>query len=208
MTQARRPAPAARRPARRPGLDGAKGADPRRRLVAVGILVAMVMSLFAGRLLQLQGVEAAAYAATAEAERLRTVTIPATRGAITDANGIALATTVDAVNVTADQTQIADPVAVAAALAPVLGEPIKTLANRLDGDLRFAYVAKEVTPEAVGRGCRAAAARHLQRADRQAGVPAGLARCRRARVRRQRRARARRAWSTAGTRSWPARTAK
>jgi cell division protein FtsI (penicillin-binding protein 3) len=121
-------------------------ADSRRRLVALGIMVAMVMSLFAGRLLQLQGVEAAAYAATAEAERLRTVTIPATRGAITDSHGIALATTVDAVHVTADQTQIADPVAVAAALAPVLRQPIDVLTERLDGDLRFAYVAKEVTP--------------------------------------------------------------
>jgi cell division protein FtsI (penicillin-binding protein 3) len=115
-------------------------------VVALGIMVAMVMSLFAGRLLQLQGVEAAAYAATAEAERLRTVTIPATRGAITDSHGIALATTVDAVHVTADQTQIADPVAVAAALVPVLGEPIDELRERLDGDLRFAYVAKEVSP--------------------------------------------------------------
>lgn len=115
-------------------------------MVALGIMVAMVMSLFAGRLLQLQGVEAAAYAATAEAERLRTVTIPATRGAITDSHGIALATTVDAVHVTADQTQIADPVAVAAALVPVLGEPIDELRERLDGDLRFAYVAKEVSP--------------------------------------------------------------
>ncbi len=140
MTQARR---STRRAPSRPR----KAGDPRRRLVTVGILVAMVMSLFAGRLLQLQGVEAAAYAATAEAERLRTVTIPATRGTITDANGVALATTVDAVNVTADQTQIADPVAVAAALAPVLGEPIKAIYNRIDGDLRFAYVAKEVTPK-------------------------------------------------------------
>jgi cell division protein FtsI (penicillin-binding protein 3) len=106
----------------------------------------MIMSLFAGRLVQLQGVEAAAYAATAEAERLRTVTIAATRGAITDAHGIALATTVDAVNVTADQTQIADPVAVAAALAPVLGEPLKAISARLDGEARFAYVAKQITP--------------------------------------------------------------
>ncbi len=132
--------------ARRRGGTSRRVTDPRRRLVAVGILVGMVMSLFAGRLLQLQGVEAAAYAATAEAERLRTVTMPATRGAITDVHGIALATTVDAVNVTADQTQVGDPVAVAAALAPVLGEPIKTLRDLLDGDLRFAYIAKEVTP--------------------------------------------------------------
>ncbi len=136
MSQARRsPPPSVRTPV-----------DPRRRLVAVGLGVAMVLSLFAGRLLQLQGVEAAAYAATAEAERLRTATIPATRGTITDTHGIALATTVDAVNVTADQTQISDPVAVAAALGPVLDEPLETLRKRLDGDLRFAYVAREVTP--------------------------------------------------------------
>ncbi|MCZ3387916.1 MAG: penicillin-binding protein 2 [Actinomycetia bacterium] len=137
----------ARRPTRRAPSRQRKTGDPRRRLVTVGILVAMVMSLFAGRLLQLQGVEAAAYAATAEAERLRTVTIPATRGTITDANGVALATTVDAVTITADQTQIADPVAVAAALAPVLGEPIKAIYNLINGDLRFAYVAREVTPK-------------------------------------------------------------
>lgn len=135
MTQARRPPRAPR-----------ATVDPRRRLLAVGLGVAIVLSLFAGRLLQLQGVEAAAYAATAEAERLRTVTIPATRGAITDTHGIALTTTVDAVNVTADQTQISDPLAVAAALAPVLDERLETLRQRLSGDARFAYVAKEVTP--------------------------------------------------------------
>ena len=122
-------------------------ADPRRRLVTLGVLVAMVMSLFMGRLLQLQGVEAAAYAATAEQERLRSVTIPATRGTITDANGIALATTVDAVNVTADQTQIADPVAVAAALAPILDKPIRDVETLLDGDRNYSLVARSVTPK-------------------------------------------------------------
>jgi cell division protein FtsI (penicillin-binding protein 3) len=120
-------------------------------LVIVGILVAMVMSLFMGRLLQLQGIEAAAYAATAEEERVRTVTIPATRGSITDANGVALATTVDAVNVTADQRQIADPVAVAAALAPVLDEPIGKLHKRLDGDLVYSLIARSVTPRVWGK---------------------------------------------------------
>ena len=114
--------------------------------MTVGILVAMVMSLFVGRLLQLQGVEAAAYAATAEQERLRSVTIPATRGSITDADGVALATTVDAVDITADQNQIADPLAVAAALAPVLKQPVEVLRDRLDGDENFVYVERWVTP--------------------------------------------------------------
>ncbi len=113
---------------------------------AVGIVVAMIMSLFAGRLLQLQGVEASAYAASASEERLRTVTIAATRGAITDSDGIALATTVDAVNVTADQTQVSDPLSVAAALAPVVKVDIDTLVERLTGDARFAYIVQDVSP--------------------------------------------------------------
>jgi len=114
--------------------------------MAVGIGVAVVMSLFAGRLVQLQGLEASAYAETAAAERLRTVTIPATRGAITDTHGTALATTVDTYHITADQTQIADPLSVAAALAPVLKVSIRSLSERLTGDAVFAYVEKDVNP--------------------------------------------------------------
>jgi cell division protein FtsI (penicillin-binding protein 3) len=121
-------------------------ADSRRRVSVVGIVVAMIMSVFAGRLLQLQGVEAAAYAATAEEEGQRTVTIPATRGTITDDKGVALATTVAAVNVTADQTQVTDPVSVAAALAPVVHIDLQTLVQRLTGDARFAYIDEDVTP--------------------------------------------------------------
>ena len=120
--------------------------EPRRRVTAVGIVVAIVLSLFAGRLLQLKGLEASAYAATAAAERTRTVTIPATRGAITDVNGVPLATTVDAVNITADQTQVADPLSVAAALAPVVGIDMDVLRKRLTGAHNFAYIAQDVSP--------------------------------------------------------------
>jgi cell division protein FtsI (penicillin-binding protein 3) len=112
----------------------------------VGIVVAIVLSLFAGRLLQLQGLEASAYAETASNERLRTVSIPATRGAITDVHGVPLATTVDAVNITADQTQVGDPLSVAAALAPVVGVDMDKLRERLTGDARFAYIVEDVTP--------------------------------------------------------------
>ncbi|MEO8328485.1 MAG: penicillin-binding transpeptidase domain-containing protein, partial [Candidatus Nanopelagicales bacterium] len=120
--------------------------EPRRRVTAVGICLAIVLSLFVGRLVQLQGLEASAYAETASAERLRTVTIPATRGAITDIHGVALATTVDAVDITADQTQVSDPLSVAAALAPVVKVDLDELRGRLTGNEDFAYVAKNVSP--------------------------------------------------------------
>jgi cell division protein FtsI (penicillin-binding protein 3) len=111
------------------------------------LLLAVVLSLFAGRLVQLQGLDATTYASEAEAGRLRTAVLPATRGTITDRNGVALATTVEAVNVTADQTLVTDPAAEAAALAPVLGIDAATLQATLTGTKRFAYVAKAVTPE-------------------------------------------------------------
>ena len=120
--------------------------DPRRRITAVGIFVAMALSLFAGRLVQLQGLEASAYAETASAERLQTVDIPATRGEITDVHGVPLATTVDAVNITADQTQVGDPLSVAAALAPVVGVDMDILRDHLTGESNGANVLDEVTP--------------------------------------------------------------
>ena len=105
------------------------------------------MSIFAGRLLQLQAVEAPAYAAQAEADRLRTVQLLATRGEITDINGTVLATSVAAKNVTVDQTLVSDPAAEAMALSPLLGIDASTLVQRLTGTRRYNVVAKQITPQ-------------------------------------------------------------
>jgi cell division protein FtsI (penicillin-binding protein 3) len=121
-------------------------ADPGRRLRAVGLVLAMVLSLFVGRLVQLQGIEAKAYADTASAQRLRTVVLPAERGEITDVHGVPLATTVKAVNITADQTQITDPMSEAVALSPIVKAPVSDLVGRLTGTARFSYVAQGVSP--------------------------------------------------------------
>jgi cell division protein FtsI (penicillin-binding protein 3) len=109
-------------------------------------VLAFVLSLFGARLVQLQGLDAPTYAAEAEQGRLRTVTLPAARGTITDRNGIALATTVAAVNITSDQTKVVDPAATAAVLAPVLKLDPTLLREKLTGDARFVYLAKAVTP--------------------------------------------------------------
>ncbi len=111
------------------------------------MLLAVVLSLFGGRLVQLQGLDATAYADEAAASRLRTVNLPATRGDITDRNGVALATTVDAVNVTADQTLVEKPAETAALLAPLIGADVASLESRLTGDRRFVYLAKGITPK-------------------------------------------------------------
>ena len=112
-----------------------------------------MLSLFGARLVQLQGLDAPTYAAEAEQGRLRTVSLPAARGTITDRNGVALATTVAAVNITSDQTKVVDPAATARALAPVLKMDAAELQAKLTGDARFVYVAKTVAP-AVWRKVR------------------------------------------------------
>lgn len=124
-------------------------ADSSRRLRAALAVLAILLSVFAARLVQIQGLDASAYAAEAEAARLRHVTLPAVRGTITDRNGVALATSVDAVNITADQVLLAEEAGVrpvARALAPVLGVQLGALERRLTGDSRFVYVAKKVPP--------------------------------------------------------------
>ncbi|HYO41105.1 MAG TPA: penicillin-binding protein 2 [Nocardioidaceae bacterium] len=105
MTSGRRPAPSTRRPSR------GRSASPARRRSAslvrlrVGFLViAMVVSVFAARLLQLQGVDAQAYVAKARAEGVVTVSLPATRGTVTDRNGTPLASSVDGLMLVADPT--------------------------------------------------------------------------------------------------------
>lgn len=139
--------PARRQPPRLPAT--LRLGDGHRRLRATVAVLALVLSLFGARLLQLQGLDAPTYAAAAEQGRLRTVVLPAVRGSITDRNGVALATTVDAVNITADQTIIeeySDPAATARVLAPVLGLDARVLQQRLTGEARFIYVAKKVSP--------------------------------------------------------------
>ena len=68
------------------------------------IVVAIGLSLCAGRLLQLQGFDSSSYPADA---LLRTLPLLPARGQITDRNGLVLASTQPAVAVTADPTLVA-----------------------------------------------------------------------------------------------------
>lgn len=110
-----------------------------------------MLTLFGGRLVELQAVKGEALASAALDQRLRTQTIPADRGAILDDGGEPLALTAEARNLTADQTLVTDPAAVAAQLGPILGAAPDVLAQRLTGDRRFIYVAKGLTPETWDR---------------------------------------------------------
>jgi cell division protein FtsI (penicillin-binding protein 3) len=111
------------------------------------IFVVLVFVVYASRLVQIQGVQAPVLAQDATQGRIRTVIIPASRGEITDRNGVPLATTIDAVNVTSDQTLVHNPTAVAKQIAAVLHTDWRKYVASLTGTHRFAYVAKGLSPD-------------------------------------------------------------
>ena len=136
-----RPQPPAGRPAVR-----RKRGSVHLRLRLGFLVIAMVLSIFGARLVQLQGIDPKSYAAMAAAEGLVEVTLPAARGDILDRNGEPLAASVDGLMVVADPYMTQDR-------APELA---KFLANRLDVDYfrtlnrlrekgsRFEFIARRV----------------------------------------------------------------
>ncbi|WP_344571173.1 penicillin-binding protein 2, partial [Streptomyces caniferus] len=151
------PRPPARRPVRpRSGTPALRLGSPRPRLRLVSLALTLVMLVFVVRLFQVQAVDAGAFAAKANENRYVPVKLAAERGAITDRNGVDLATTVDAYDITADpsllapaKTKIDDaPQRAAALLAPILGEDKATLAAKLDQPkARYVLLARQRTPQ-------------------------------------------------------------
>jgi cell division protein FtsI (penicillin-binding protein 3) len=110
------------------------------------VLIAMVLSVFGVRLVQLQGVDSKALAAEAVANSLVTVVLPAERGDILDRNGQPLAQSVDGLMVVADPAQTAERApAIATFLARELGlDYFDTLQRLRKTDSRFQYLARRV----------------------------------------------------------------
>ncbi|MEN3583605.1 penicillin-binding protein 2 [Streptomyces sp. ZYX-F-203] len=136
--------------------------SPRPRLRLIGIALALVLIAFVVRLFQVQAVQAGTYAARAEQNRYVVHTLPAERGGITDRNGVALATTVDAYDITADPTMFTEervgvddgPERAAELLAPVLDEDREELSALLrpeNEELRYVRLARGRTPQVWNR---------------------------------------------------------
>jgi cell division protein FtsI (penicillin-binding protein 3) len=106
----------------------------------------MVVSVFAARLFQLQGVDAKAYVARAQSEGVVTVDLPASRGQITDRNGVPLAQSVDGMMIVADPTMTTKH---ASAIATILARRLDVdyfdvLARLRKPDTHFQYLARRV----------------------------------------------------------------
>ncbi|CAO5167805.1 cell division protein FtsI (penicillin-binding protein 3) [Frankia sp. AiPs1] len=115
------------------------------------VLMVGLLAILGLRLTQLQGISASKYAAQAEAQRLRTIVLPAARGAITDRTGHTLAQHVDLRAVYANPSNIKNAGATAVRLAPLLGESADTLVKLMTVDpaknIKFVYLARRLTPD-------------------------------------------------------------
>ncbi|WP_335973830.1 peptidoglycan D,D-transpeptidase FtsI family protein [Streptomyces sp. CA2R106] len=129
----------------------------RPRLRLVGVVLTLVMSVFVVRLLQVQAVDASAYAAKAAVNRWVTHEVTADRGTITDRSGVDLATTVDAFDITADpylftpaQAKVKDaPQQAAQLLAPIVGGDATKIAQQLaTPKSRYQIIAQQQSPQA------------------------------------------------------------
>ncbi len=124
------------------------------------VVMLFVLSMFGGRLIQLQGLDASALAAAAMTVREARHTELAKRGDITDSTGNVLATTVERRNILVDQTLVAgyQPrqgehatgaglAGAAQDLAPLLGMSVEEATRRLTGTNRGFTLAADVTPQ-------------------------------------------------------------
>jgi cell division protein FtsI (penicillin-binding protein 3) len=118
------------------------------RLWSAFCIVAFVISLFAARLIQLQGVDASNYAALALKADAATVILEAPRADIYDRNGVPLAQSVDSSRLVADPTYTT-PYAtqIAAALHHRLGvDYIAALDLLRKPDTRYVLLARHIEP--------------------------------------------------------------
>ncbi|WP_449290133.1 peptidoglycan D,D-transpeptidase FtsI family protein [Nonomuraea purpurea] len=128
--------------------------SPRRRINIGLIGMTFVLSIFAGRLIQMQGLDSKVYQEAAAGQRQHTQDIPAKRGSITDVNGHALAVTVEAREISIDPSKVpaAARANVAAILARHLGKNEQEIAAKLARtSTRYQLLARDVDPVVASR---------------------------------------------------------
>jgi cell division protein FtsI (penicillin-binding protein 3) len=116
------------------------------------LAIVFVLTLFAARLVQVQGLEAGRYRVLASQQRDKTVTLPAVRGSITGADGEVLAMTVETYLVYADPPLMpaADQAQVATRLATYINVPAYQILQLIQHPTSPQYVvlAKGVSEQA------------------------------------------------------------
>ena len=123
--------------------------------MALLVIISLAFIAVVVRLTVVQGFSAKRYEVFGLSQRMEKIKLPAERGAILDRNMAELAVSTRRQTVWADPSVVADPIAAARALAPVLKVDEDVLRDKLDADdTAFVYLARKVddaVAEAVKR---------------------------------------------------------
>ncbi len=116
------------------------------RLKGGFVIAAMVTSVFATRLVQLQGIDASNYASLAKLEGVRTLQLPATRGDILDRNGVPLASSKEGRMIIANpKVTTADAPQIATIVSKTVGADYFDVLEKLqEPNSQFEYLARRV----------------------------------------------------------------
>ena len=156
-----RPRAGAPRPAAGRGQTSVRGRRVRRNRAAVGnprmrgkialIVLLSMLAIAGGKLVTIQAIDPAGYAAKSEAQRTRTISLLAQRGSITDRNGTALAFTVEGRAVAARPALFTDDAqrrAVASILVADVGGglTVDDVMAKLTSGKTYVYLARNLMP--------------------------------------------------------------
>jgi cell division protein FtsI (penicillin-binding protein 3) len=120
-----------------------------RRIGAIFGLFFVLLVLAAGRTVYLGVVRGATLRKVASNEQLSNETVIAPRGTITDRNGVDLAVSEPAQEISADPYLITDPLEAAKQLAPLLGETQASVLRKLSERTGFVYLARALPAKAA-----------------------------------------------------------
>ncbi len=132
-------------------LESAGAADTthgrKRRVMLVVVLLAVGYMGVVAKLFYLQVIDKSFLAKKALKQQQELVELPPKRGTIYDSTGAELAVSVEADSLYGVPANARDPREVAAAIAPVLGLNKKSVEKKLEGDKKFVWLARQVSPD-------------------------------------------------------------
>lgn len=119
----------------------------RRRLIAFLVVVTLLFAAALLRVVLLQTVEASSFSSYGESQRLRSIVLPAARGALFDRNGVELAVSVPSYSVWADPRLMKDRNAAVGQLVGTLGiegRDLESLVQQLNSNTEFVWVKRQI----------------------------------------------------------------
>ncbi len=120
------------------------------RIGAIFGLFFLLLVLAAGRTLYLGTVHSGTLRKAARTQQLTTELVPAQRGTITDRNGVDLAVSEPAQDISATPYLVKDPLSAARRLAPLLGESQAQVLAKLSEHTGFVYLARRLPARQAG----------------------------------------------------------